>query len=174
MTQGYEALRNGAAWLDLSARGRFLVRGRDRARYLHNVTSNDIKKMTPGTACYAFILSPQGRIHADLFLFCFPDHFLLGSEPDLRAKLLALILKYRVADQVKLEDITENTTAIGVEGPHAPALRENFVNNPEFTVLDATGTGQPGFRVIAAAERFPELVKTAGVVAATPEDARAV
>src|SRR5262252_990357 len=108
MTKGYEALRTGAAWLDLSARGRFLARGRDRARYLHNVTSNDIKKMTPGTACYAFILSPQGRIQADLYLFCFPDHFLLGSEPDLRAKLPALILKYRVADQVELEDITEN------------------------------------------------------------------
>ena len=95
MTQGYEALRNGVAWLDLSSRGRFLVRGRDRARYLHNVTSNDIKKMKPGSSCYAFVLTPQGRIQADLHLFCFPDHFLIDTEPELREKLPGLILKYK-------------------------------------------------------------------------------
>ena len=174
MTQGYTALRRGAARLDLSARGRFLVRGRDRARYLHNVTSNDIKTMTPGAGCYAFILTPQGRIQADLHLFCFPEHFLIDTEPDLRAKLPALILKYKVADQVELEDITEKTAAIGVEGPNAPALRENFANKPEFTVVDVTVTGQPGFRVICDVAKSSELITTAGAGAATPEDARAV
>jgi len=49
MSLGYEALRHGAAWLDLSARGRIVARGRDRARLLHAITSNEIKKMTPGT-----------------------------------------------------------------------------------------------------------------------------
>jgi folate-binding protein YgfZ len=174
MTSGYDALRTNAAWLDLSARGRFLVRGRDRARYLHNVTSNDVKQMKPGDVCYAFILTPQGRIQADLHLFCFPDHFLIDTEPDLRAKLPALILKFKVADQVELEDLTEKTAALGVEGPRAPALRENFANKPEFTVLDTTVTGQPGFRVFGASEALPELIQTAGAVAATPEDARAV
>src|SRR5690348_15641947 len=176
MTKGYEALRTGAAWLDLSARGRFLVRGRDRARYLHNVTSNDIKKMTPGASCYAFLLTPQGRIQADVTLFCFADHFLLDTEPDLRAKLPAMILKFKVADQVELEDITDTTVAIGVEGPGAPALRSAFTA-PEFTVLEASVTGQPGFRVICPAENFGEvkqLVESAGAVPATPEDERAV
>ncbi len=174
MTKGYEALRHGAAWLDLSARGRFIVRGRDRARYLHNVTSGDIKKMTPGASCYAFVLSPQGRIQADLRLFCFPEHFLIDTEPDLRAKLPGLILKYKVADQVELEDITEKTGAIGVEGPKAPALREAVADKPELTVVDASVTGQPGFQVIGAAEKLPEWVDTVGAVAATADDARAV
>ena len=170
MTKGYEALRHGAAWLDLSSRGRFLVRGRDRARYMHNVTSNDIKKMTPGSSCYAFLLSPQGRIQADLYLFCFPDHFLIDTEPELREKLPGLILKYKVADQVELEDITEKTKAIGIEGPNAPALRNAFAGG-----LDASVTGQPGFRVIGPAEQFSEwvrLAESAGAVAATADDAR--
>jgi folate-binding protein YgfZ len=178
MTKGYEALRHGAAWLDLSARGRFLVRGRDRARYLHNVTSNDVKKMTPGAASYAFVLTPQGRIQADLYLFCFPEHFLIDTEPDLREKIPTLILKYKVADQVELEDITSKTGAIGVEGPEAPALRPAFANQTDFTVVDAAVTGQPGFRVICAIDKFPQLVgvaeSDARTVAAGPEDARAV
>ena len=178
MTKGYEALRHGAAWLDLSARGRFVVRGRDRARYLHNVTSNDVKKMTPGAGVYAFILTPQGRIQADLHLFCFADHFLIDTEPELREKLPSLILKYKVADQVEVEDITETTGAIGIEGPDAPAVRDAFANQPEFTVLDATETGQPGFRVICPAAKFPQLVAVAEAgahaLAATGGDARAV
>lgn len=176
MTKGYEALRHGAAWLDLSARGRFLVRGRDRARYLHNVTSTDIKKMTPGSACYAFVLTPQGRIQADAHIFCFPEHFLLDTEPELREKIAPLILKYKVADQIELEDVTGTTGAIGIEGPNSSALRDTFANNPDFTVVDATVTGQPGFRVICAANQFPNLVSVAEHLAtpATAEDARAV
>ena len=177
MTQGYEALRHGAAWFDLSTRGRFLVRGRDRARYLHNVTSNEIKKMTPGSVCYAFFLTPQGRIQADAHLFCFSEHFLIDTEPELREKLPPLILKYKVADQVELEDVSKTTGAIGVEGPSVPALREAFANQPDFTLLDVTLTGQPGFRVMCAGEKFPHLVSVAQQVvpaAATAEDTRAV
>ncbi len=87
MSEGYEALRGGAAWLDLSARGRITARGRDRVRLLHNITSNEVKKMTPGAGCYAFLLNPQGRIQADLYLLCFEDHFLIDTEPDLREKV---------------------------------------------------------------------------------------
>jgi len=123
MTEGYEALRRGAAWMDLSARGRIVARGRDRARFLHNVTSNEVKKMTPGSSCYAFLLSPQGRIQADLSLICFEDRFLIDTEPELREKVRQQILRYKVADQVDLEDVTETTASIGVEGPDAGGVQ---------------------------------------------------
>src|SRR6185295_15490876 len=112
MNEGYEALRRGAAWLDLSARGRILARGRDRARLLHNITSNEVKKMTPGSGCYAFLLSPQGRIQADLYLFCFAEHFLIDTEPEFREKVQQHIMKYKVADQVELENVTGSVAAI--------------------------------------------------------------
>jgi len=174
MSEGYEALRDGAAWLDLSARGRIVARGRDRARLLHNITSNDVKKMAPGSSCYAFLLSPQGRIQADLHLVCFADHFWIDTEPELREKVQRHILKYRVADQVELEDVTGQTAAIGVEGPAAESI-----------VLPAGGhwaapftvTGQPGYRVYCAASEMAGLVaqiEAAGGRPATLEDARIV
>src|SRR5215471_18051994 len=124
MSQGYQALRHSAAWLDLSARGRIVVRGRDRARLLHAIASNDIKKLTPGTGCYAFLLSPQGRIQADLCLYSFPEHFLIDTEPELREKVHQHIKRYIIADQVELEDVTAQTACIGLEGPGAPAMLE--------------------------------------------------
>src|ERR1017187_4196923 len=80
MSLGYQALRGGAAWLDLSTRGRIVARGRDRARLLHAITTNEVKKMTAGTGCYAFLLNPQGRIQADLCLICLDDHFLIDTD----------------------------------------------------------------------------------------------
>jgi folate-binding protein YgfZ len=171
MTGGYEALRNGFAWLDLRARGRILARGRDRARFLHNVTSNDIKKMAVGDSCYAFLLSPQGRIQADVWLLCQPDHFLIDTEPELREKVRQQILKYKVADQIELEDVTESTAAIGVEGPLAKPLATLHPFAP-FTI-----TGQPGYRIYSPAEAMPEIVsqlESAGAMAATMEEARTV
>jgi folate-binding protein YgfZ len=174
VSEGYQALREAAAWLDLSTRGRMIARGRDRARLLHNITTNEVKKMTPGSCSYAFLLSPQGRIQADLYLICLAEHFLIDTEPDLRQKVFAHILKYRVADQVELEDITASTAAIGVEGP--AALR---ITLPEGDFLQAqiTLTGQPGFRVYCAAERKDEMIariEQAGVRPAILAEARVV
>src|ERR1035438_9359875 len=122
MSLGYEALRQGAAWLDLSTRGRIVARGRDRARLLHAITSNEVKKMTPGTGCYAFLLNPQGRIQADLCLFCFEDRFLIDTEPELREKVFQHIKRYIIADQVELEDVTSQTACLALEGPGAPEM----------------------------------------------------
>ena len=186
MSEGYEALSRGAAWLDLSDRGRIVARGRDRARLLHNVSSNEIRKLTPGSGCYAFLLNPQGRIQADLCLFCFAEHFLIDTEPDLREKAPRQILRYKVADQVELEDVTERTAAIGLEGPEAEAVLASLaaplpgtdyahVHWGEATVARVSVTGQPGFRIYCAAEAMPDMVRrleTAGARQATGEDIR--
>ena len=39
MTLGYQALHEGAAYVDLSHRGKILVTGKDRARFLHAMTT---------------------------------------------------------------------------------------------------------------------------------------
>ncbi len=188
MNTGYEALRQSAAWLDLSSRARILVRGRDRARFLHNVASNEVKKMTPGSGCYAFLLNPQGRIQADLHLFCFDDHFLVDTEPELRETVQQQILKYKVADQVELEDITAQSCALGVEGPAAADVLQRLgapVPEPDFahapwgdnTVAAVSLTGQKGYRIYGAAASRDDIVRqleAARAVSAQPEEARIV
>ena len=187
MTPGYEALRRGAAVLDLTTRGRIVVRGRDRARLLHNLTSNEVKKMTPGSACYAFLLSPQGRIQADLFLLSFAEHFLIDTEPELREKVFAHIKRYIIADQVELEDVTASTACIAVEGPSAAEIL-GAVGAPvpgeyahsawgEHTVAGLSASGQPGFRIYANASARDALIaqlQAAGAQTASGEDLHGV
>ncbi len=182
MTPGYQALRTTAAVFDLAARGRIVVRGRDRARLLHNLTSNDVKKMAPGSDCYAFLLSPQGRIQADLYLLCFADRFLIDTERELREKAFAHIKRYIIADQVELEDVTNSTACIALEGPNAanvllaigaPVPGEYAHESwGDRIVAGLNATGQPGFRIYGA-ESIREL-EAAGAVQASSEDIRAV
>ena len=188
MTSGYHALRQGTAWMDVSERGRIVARGRDRARLLHNLTSNEVKKLQPDEGCYAFLLSPQGRIQADLTLLCFEDRFLIDTEPELREKVQQHIRRYIIADQVELADESAAMAAIAVEGPGAaavlaavgapaPEAANSHLPWGEATVAAVSLTGQPGFRIYCAAEKKQEIeqrLADAGAKQANEADSRQV
>src|SRR5580658_10567823 len=118
-TAGHEALTASAALLDLSKRGRIRVTGEDRARLLHAMTTNHVQQMKPGDGIYVFFLNAQGRILADAYVLCFEDHFLLDTAPETREALLAHLDHYIIADDVTLEDVTEQTFSFALEGPKA-------------------------------------------------------
>ena len=125
MSAGYKALREAAAWMDLSGRGKIRVAGEDRARLLHAMCSQDIESMKPGEGGYAFFLNAQGRILADANIFCFEDHFLLDTEPETARKVFEHLDRYIIADDVTLTDETETTATLAIEGPQAErALRD--------------------------------------------------
>ena len=72
-TPGYTALRERAAWVNLSARGKIRMTGDDRLRLLHAMTTQQIQDLKPGQGAYAFFLNAQGRILADVNVLCFED-----------------------------------------------------------------------------------------------------
>ena len=186
--QGYEALREYAAWLDLSKRGEITVRGEDRARLLHALSSNHVQQLMPGQGVYAFFLNAQGRILADANILCRDGDFLLDTEPETAVALGAHIDRHIIADDVTLENWTAALPALAVEGPRSPgvaaALGIALPDEPAAHVAFRGGvaarlsfTGAPGFRLIVpAAERTALLaeLEAAGAAAAGPEAARVV
>jgi aminomethyltransferase len=178
---GYEALRNGAAWLDVSARGKIKVMGEDRARLLHAMTTNHIQQLTPATGCYAFFLTVQGRILADVNVLCRPDHFLLDLEPETREKVYQHLDRYIIADDVTLEELSG--AVIAVEGPKsAEVLRAVGAPTPEVDhaseewgtrlVARLNTTGSQGFFLFVPEPEKAELIsvlESAGAVAADAE-----
>lgn len=187
-TPGYDALTSGAGLIDLSSRGRIRITGEDRARLLHAMTTNHIQQMKPGDGLYAFFLNAQGRILADVYVLCFDNHFLLDTEPDSRKPIMEHLDRYIIADDVTLEDVTEETFCFGVEGPKAtetagraglPAPHHHFshVRAGAFTVAAASATGTYGVRVYGALAQRDEvlnLLEGAGALAASSEDAECV
>jgi tRNA-modifying protein YgfZ len=185
---GYEALRNGAAWLDLSARGKIKLTGEDRARLLHAMTTNHIEQLTPGSGCYAFFLNDKGRILSDANILSRPDHFLLDVEPEARQAVYRHLDRYIIADDVTLEDITEHTATLAIEGPKSaevlealsvPLPQSDYASLAWETCLVArlSATGGPGFFVFAPISEKAELIgkiEAAGALAADAEAFRIV
>jgi folate-binding protein YgfZ len=159
MTKGYQALRESAAWIDLSSRGRIRMTGEDRARLLHALTTNHVQQMKPGDVCYAFFLNAQGRILADVNIICREEDFLLDVEPEVRELVYQHLDHYIIADDVQLEDITESTACLGIEGPGSDQYRST--DSVQLTV-----TGAPAFRLYRDDEGLRQRL-----VQATPEDA---
>ncbi len=188
MTPGYESLTTGAAIIDLSRRGRIRVTGEDRARLLHAMTTNHVQQMKPGDGIYVFFLNAQGRILADAVVLCFEDHFLLDTGPETRKAVYEHLDQYIIADDVTLDDVTEQTFSFGLEGPkamgvaarcglQAPHHRFAHVASNELVAANIAATGSHGIRIYGAVARKEEviaLIEGAGAVAASDQDAEIV
>lgn len=188
MNQSYEALRRGAAWVDLVGRGKIRAYGEDRVRLVHAMCTNHVEQLREGQGCYAFFLTAQGRILADAHILALPDHLLLDTNPETKQRLYEHLDKYIIADDVTLEDGTANTATVGVEGPKArEILKELNLATPEqpysfelcgsWIVLRASAAGADGFMIFVPAAQLAELVsrlECAGMVKAQPEDVNVV
>jgi tRNA-modifying protein YgfZ len=184
-TPGYQALTDSAAILDLSDRGRIRVTGEDRARLLHAMTTNHVQGLKPGEGQYTFFLNAQGQIQADAYILCFADHLLLDVEPATRHSVYEHLDRFIIADDVTVEDVTEQTFALGLEGPHAlrlaaevgmtaPHAAFSHAEWDPYSVAAISFTGAPGVRVYGPALRKDDAVgilEGSGAIAASAEDA---
>jgi len=118
----YWALHRSAGLIDLSSSGIFELKGEDRARFLHGMVTNDIKALVPGRGCYAAFLSPQGRMTADLRVFCTEDSLILTTDPAGRQKLGPALRKYIIGDRPLLLDRSEELAVLSMQGPKTPEV----------------------------------------------------
>ena len=184
---GYEALREAAAWFDVSGRGKIRVTGEDNARLLHAMSTNDVKNLPEGKGIYAFFLNEKGRILADSYIYHLADSFLLDTEPETAIVVRDHLDRYIIADDATLEDETSATAAVAIEGPASldscaalglpvpePFAIANWHNG---FVARVTVTGAPGVRVfLPSADKaaLMELLKSANIPEATPAEVRVV
>jgi folate-binding protein YgfZ len=117
--------RTTAALFTLEDRGVVEVRGRDRVRFLQGQLTNDVAGLDPAGArsgCHALVLTPQGRIVADLHVLARPDAIWLETDRAAVPALIARLAKYVIADDVAIADHSTAWVRFGVEGPRAAEL----------------------------------------------------
>ncbi len=106
--------------IDLSDRAKLRVTGPDRIRFLNGQLTNDIANLKPGISVYACALSAKGKLSGDLFVTPLKDALLLDYEPALRDSIPARLEKYLIADEVELEDVTEQFALFHLSGAELP------------------------------------------------------
>ena len=105
MTQPSQA--GQASFLDLSARAKFRITGTDRFRFLNGQITNDLRKASETAAIEACVLNAKGKMDAHVFLAALGDAFFVDTEPKLREKLPPRLERYVIADDVEIEDVTD-------------------------------------------------------------------
>ena len=117
VAEEYRAAREHVAIFDTNSHAIVTLAGRDRVKYLHAITSNNIKALAEGNGMLALLLTPQGRILAELEVYAVPEKLLVLSHASVRERTVSTLKKYILGSQVQLEDMTERMGSIGIEGP---------------------------------------------------------
>ncbi len=124
-----------AIFLDLSERAKFRITGTDRLRFLNGQITNDLRKASETSAIEACILNAKGKTDAHIFVSASGESFLVDAAADLRETLRVRLERYVIADDVQIEDVTDQFSLFHLSSKQPPA---------------------PEFGRIVSVHRFPE------------------
>ncbi len=118
MTQPSQA--GQASFVDLSARAKFRITGTDRFRFLNGQITNDLRKASETIAIEACVLNAKGKTNAHIFVSALGECFLVDAEPELRETLRNRLERYVIADDVQIEDVTDQSSLFHVLSEKSP------------------------------------------------------
>ena len=128
-TAEHLAVRNKVGISDLSFRGRILITGVDRAKFLQGLLTNDVLKLTEGQGFYAAILNPKGRMLTDLKIYAIHEALLIDLDREVTDKTVQILNRYKLVAKAKMEDLTDTLAHLAVYGPLATQLLEKILGS---------------------------------------------
>jgi folate-binding protein YgfZ len=159
---GARALAEGRAYADLSGRRVIAVEGDEALTWLNDLLSADLAGMEPGRARRSLLLTPTGRVRADLTVVRATEGFLLIQDA-LQPSVGESLRPYVLSAQVSMEDRGGSVTLLAFPGG-APSAAAGMRSDP--SVL---GVGQDLLGTAEQGETLREAARAAGLVPATGE-----
>jgi tRNA-modifying protein YgfZ len=152
-----DALRSGGGYADLSGWRKVAVTGGDARTWLNDLLSADLADLAEGTSRRSLLLSPTGRIRADLTVAAIGPGITLFQDPIQPSAVDALLAPYVLSSDVDLADVTDDLALVGVPGPAVPPAA---LEAPA-EVLRPSCLG-PGADLVAGADRRGRLREALG------------
>ncbi len=166
-TLEHRVIRDSVGLIDLSYRGILELTGKDSARFLNGMVTNDVKSLKPGSGQYAAMLTAHGKLLADMRIYALANGYWLDLHEELIPKVREVLERHVIADQVEVQDRSSQLVLLAVQGPASAELLAGLgiggaKGLAEYQHLEATIKGTP-VQVIRASETGEE-----GFVAVTP------
>jgi folate-binding protein YgfZ len=120
-TDEYERLREAAGLVDRSARGKAIFRGPEAADFLQGQVTNDVEALAPGTGCYAALLTPKGKMLADMRILRGEGWFWLDTEAEALPAVAKMIRTFSIGRDVRPENVTASRAILSLVGPASDA-----------------------------------------------------
>ncbi len=120
----YRHARGSTIVVDESHHGKVEVRGADAARFLHNLTTNDILGLSPGNGCEAFLTTTKAKVIAYLLIYRHASPaevpgFSLDLAPGAAEKVVSYLDRYLISEQVEFANPTREFAQLHLAGPQA-------------------------------------------------------
>jgi tRNA-modifying protein YgfZ len=163
VTAEYRALRNTAAVVG-TTHDLVWVEGRDAVSFLNGLVSQDVAGMPPGSVARSFLLGPQGKLRALLWVLRDEERVGILSDAGHGERVAADLAGYRI--RVKAEIRPDDRPVWGLWGPEAPAtlrVEDRWVERDGALLVPAPLAGLD--RVLVAGEQAVGGLAHAGELA---------
>src|SRR5919199_5923973 len=136
----YNAIRNAAALIDISPLFKYRLTGPDATRLVDRVITRDMRKVTVGQVVYTPWCDERGKVIDDGTVSRLAENTYrwTAADPSLR-----WFTQNAAGMSVEIEDISEQTSALALQGPTSGRLLRSLVRNADIENLKY-------FRVTAA------------------------
>jgi tRNA-modifying protein YgfZ len=114
---GYQAAREGAAFVHLEERGVLEATGPLRQKFLQGMLSNDVAGLRAGQGCRAALLDVKGHVQSLMRVLVTSDAVLLEMPQARLAPVEAILNHHKVAAPVRFK--AKGTAIFGLLGPTA-------------------------------------------------------
>lgn len=119
--------RTSAALFPLS-RSHIELTGKDRATFLHNFCTNDIKGLGVGRSCEAFVCNVKGRVLGHVMVSALEHSLWLDTVAGAAPALIAHLDRYLIREDVQLHDRTAETAVLHLVGPGAVSALASIIH----------------------------------------------
>ncbi len=168
----YKALSSGHGYVELKNWSAVTMTGEDRQSFLHNMCTNDIRRLSTGERCEAFCTDVQGKIIAHVFVIAREDRLELLTVPGQAKTLIAHLDRYIIREDVTLADATGDFVRVFVgDGDVAKVASLIFSDFQGSRIIDDDLDGLPGWFSVAASDlqQVQKALNEAGGVACSQE-----
>ena len=128
ITAEHKAVREKCGLFDVSHMGEFMVRGPGAVDFVNRVTTNDVAGMIVGQAHYSTILNDRGTIEDDCLVYRADDHLMMVVNASNAEKDLAHISRELGSFDATVEDVSDATALLALQGPEAARIFQPFTD----------------------------------------------
>ena len=96
--------------------------GKESLDFLHRISTNSVKDLTPFSKKRTLFLNEKGRIIARTTLLSFDGEYWLLSDPDSNRKLFSWVNRYIINEDIKTDDYSSKYSLLELVGPQADSF----------------------------------------------------
>lgn len=116
----YDALVTNGGSISLADWTQVQLTGSDRATFLRNMCTNDIRRLEAGQTCEAFCTNVKGKIVAHVLVIVQDDSLILLTVPEQGSQLITHLDRYVIREDVQLTHISGGPAWHYFVGPLVP------------------------------------------------------